>query len=75
MKYEIGSEAKNWPSILGAPNSTSSGRVITYNFLLKKSYHQIGIACRCKGVETDLSRLTNHQRRFQASYTTDWRGL
>jgi hypothetical protein len=24
VKYDIGPEAKNWPSILSAPNSTSS---------------------------------------------------
>jgi hypothetical protein len=35
MKYDIGPEAKNWPSILGAPNSTSLGCVITYIFYLK----------------------------------------
>ena len=48
MKHDIGPEAKNWPSILGAPNSTSSGRVITYNFLIEKihttkSAHPLGV--------------------------------
>jgi hypothetical protein len=27
LKYDIGPEAKNWASILGAPNLTSSGHV------------------------------------------------
>jgi hypothetical protein len=36
MKYDIGPEAKNWPSILVAPNLTSLGRVITYIFQIKK---------------------------------------
>jgi hypothetical protein len=32
MKYDIGPEAKNWPSILGELDSTSSDRTITYIF-------------------------------------------
>jgi hypothetical protein len=61
MKYDIGLHAKNWPPILGAPNSTSSGRVITYIHQLKISYHQIGPPSRCKGLKTDLSLLANHK--------------
>ena len=54
MKYDIGPEAKNWPSILGAPNLTSLGRVITYIFQIKKSYRQNGPASRCKGGHSRL---------------------
>ena len=57
----LASRSRIGPSFLGAPNSTSSGRVITYVFQLKKSYHQIGPPSRWKGVGTDLSLLANHK--------------
>jgi hypothetical protein len=73
VKYDIGPKAKNCPSTLGAPNSTSLGHVITYIFLLEKKNHTtkstrpLGV----KGVGTDLNLFANHKRRFQASYTTN----
>jgi hypothetical protein len=64
VRYEIMNlvpRAENWSSILGAPNSTRSGRVIMYVLLKKISYHQIALASRCKGVGIDLSLLVNHK--------------
>ena len=34
MKYDISPQAKNWASILDAPNAMSSGCVITHIFLV-----------------------------------------
>jgi len=55
MKSDIGPYAKNWPSIFGAPNSTSSGHVRSRLFQLKLSVHKIGSASWCKGVWANFS--------------------
>jgi hypothetical protein len=71
----MGPTAKNWAPILGAPNSTSLGHVRPCIFRYKNSYHQIGMAPRCKGVGPNFSLLANHKWECQASYTMNWPSL
>jgi hypothetical protein len=75
MKYDIGLYAKNWPSILGAPNSMSSGRVITYIFQFKtyttKSARPLGV----KGLGPILAFWPITSEDFEPLTQRNWPGL
>jgi hypothetical protein len=64
MKSRNSPHAKNWPSILGAPNFWSVGRVRPCLLNIKIFFQNIGLHSSCKGPRVDFRISTNEKHGF-----------